>query len=62
MRFTENDQGRLQQLADRSQAGTLSDEEGREFDGYLHIANLLAVMQSKARLVLASQEAPGPHS
>lgn len=60
--FTENDQARLQELADHSQAGTLSEKEGREFDSYLHIGNLLAVMQSKARLVLASQESPQPHS
>jgi len=60
--FTENDQARLQDLADRSQAGTLSEDEGREFDSYLHIGNLLAVMQSKARLVLASQRSPQPHS
>lgn len=50
--FTERDQARMQDLADRSQAGTLTDSEAREFDSYLHIGNLLAVMQSKARLAL----------
>jgi len=50
--FTEKDRGRMQDLADRSQAGTLTDVESREFDSYLHIGNLLAVMQSKARLAL----------
>jgi hypothetical protein len=45
-RFTESDQSRLQDLAERSQAGTLTEEEGREFDSYLRIGNLLAVMQS----------------
>ncbi len=52
----EIDQSRLQELAERSQAGTLSDEEGREFDSYLHVGNLLAVMQSKARQVLSRSE------
>ncbi len=61
-RFTENDQSRLQELADRSQAGTLTEDEGREFDSYLHIANLLAVMQSKARLVLSDSKTTQPHS
>jgi hypothetical protein len=60
--FTENDQARMQELADRSQAGSLSEDEGREFDSYLHIGNLLAVMQSKARLVLDSQGPSQPHS
>lgn len=53
-RFAENDQSRLHELAERSQAGTLTEDEGREFDSYLHIGNVLAVMQSKARLVLSS--------
>jgi hypothetical protein len=57
-RFTEDDQTRLQELADRSQDGTLSEEEGREFDSYLHISNLLAVMQSKARQVLNDSTRP----
>jgi hypothetical protein len=60
--FTESDQSRMQELADRSQAGTLSEDEGREFDSYLHIGNLLAVMQSKARLVLDNQIPTPPHS
>ncbi len=55
--FTEEDQTRMQRLADRSDEGTLTETEAREFDTYLHIGNLLAVMQSKARLVLYGREA-----
>jgi hypothetical protein len=62
LQFNENDQARVQELADRSQAGTLSEDEAREFDSYLHIGNLLAVMQSKARLALNSQEVSHPRS
>jgi hypothetical protein len=51
--FSESDRARMQELADRSQAGTLTEEEAAEFDSYLHIGNLLAVMQSRARLTLA---------
>jgi hypothetical protein len=58
-RFDDTDQSRMQELAERSQA---ADDEGREFDSYLHIGNLLAVMQSKARLVLDSQRSTQPHS
>jgi hypothetical protein len=62
LHFSEGDQARLQVLADRSQEGMLSDVETKEFDSYLHIANLLAVMQSKARLILDRQSASQPHS
>jgi hypothetical protein len=58
VRFTEHDQSRLQELAERSQDGTLSEDEGREFDSYLPIGNLLAVMQSKARQVLSNLRPP----
>ncbi len=50
--FGESDRDRMQQLAERSESGTLTDEEREEFDGYLHVGNLLAVMQSKARIAL----------
>ncbi len=62
LRFSESDQARMQDLADRSQAGTLSDDEAREFDSYLHVGNLLAVMQSKARLALSGRESSQPRS
>jgi len=52
LHFSDEDQARVQDLAGRSQEGTLSEDEAREFDSYLHIGNLLAVMQSKARLVI----------
>jgi hypothetical protein len=57
LHFSESNQARLQVLADRSQEGMLSDHDThdtREFDSYLHIANLLAVKQSRARLILDS--------
>jgi hypothetical protein len=52
IRFAESDVDRMRQLAERSEAGELTGEEGAEFDSYLHIGNLLAVIQSKARLAL----------
>ena len=54
--FTGQDQNRMQELASRSEQGTLTPTEAREFDTYLNIGNLLAVMQSKARLVLYGRE------
>jgi hypothetical protein len=50
--FGESDRDRMQQLAERSESGILTDEERAEFDSYLHVGNLLAVMQSKARVAL----------
>ena len=50
--FGESDRVRMQELADRSEAGLLTEQEQAEFDSYLHIGNLLAVMQSKARIAL----------
>jgi len=50
--FGDDDRARMQELADRSESGELTDDERREFDGYLHVGNLLALMQSKARVAL----------
>ena len=50
--FEVGDRRRMQQLADRSESGALTLDEQAEFDSYLHVGNLLAVMQSKARVVL----------
>ena len=58
--FAEGDRGRMQELADRAQAGVLAESEAAEFDSYLHIGNLLAVMQSKARAVLANSQVSPP--
>lgn len=52
IRFAESDVDRMRQLAERSESGELTDEERAEFDSYLHVGNLLAVIQSKARLAL----------
>jgi hypothetical protein len=60
--FDEADRTRMQELAERSEAGTLTAEEQTEFDGYLHIGNLLAVMQSKARLALKRKPLAPPSS
>ena len=60
--FGETDRRRMQELAERSEAETLTAEEQTEFDGYLHIGNLLAVMQSKARLTLKRKPHDRSHS
>jgi len=62
IQFGESDRDRMQQLAERSQSGTLTLEEREEFDSYLHVGNLLAVMQSKARVALQRTPQKGPGS
>ena len=52
MDFDDRDQSRMLHLAERSNAGALTADEQTEFDGSLHVGNLLAVMKSKARLAL----------
>ena len=60
--FGESDRQRMEYLAEHSEAGTLTPDEEAEFDGYLHIGNLLAVMQSKARVVLEKKALTLPRS
>ena len=59
--FEESDRHRMGQLAERSEAGTLTPEEQTEFDSYLHVGNLLAVMQSRARVALQRKPHDGSH-
>src|SRR5688572_228159 len=56
--FDDVDRTRVHELAERSEAGTLTPEEQSEFDGYLHVGNLLAVIQSKARRALNRNPPP----
>ena len=52
IRFTETDQARLTELADKSNQGMLSSREADEYDAYLAAADLLSLWKSKARLSL----------
>lgn len=52
--FEDHDVARMNDLAQLAQNGTLSEEERAELDSYLHVSNLLATMQSKARRSLAT--------
>jgi hypothetical protein len=52
IRFNDADQARLQELASKSNEGTLAPEEAEEYDGYIAAADLLSLWKSKARLSL----------
>jgi len=51
-RLSPTDRERVDQLAAKARAGTLTIEERRELDEYERVTALLELMQSKARLSL----------
>jgi hypothetical protein len=51
--FEPDDAARMNFLSGRAREGRLSAEEAAELDSYLHVGNLLTIMQSKARVYKA---------
>jgi hypothetical protein len=49
VRFDDDDVSRMNELSESARAGTLATTEAAELDSYIHVSNLIAVMQSKAR-------------
>lgn len=54
--FCDEDIARMNDLSELARQGSLSPSDAAELDGYLHVSNLLAVMQSKARRSLRRQD------
>jgi hypothetical protein len=52
IRFGDRDIARMNELSELARQGKLSSEEQAELDSYIHVGNLLAVMQSKGRSAL----------
>jgi hypothetical protein len=52
IRFGERDAARMNELSELARQGKLTEAEQLELDSYLHVGNLLAVMQSKGRRAL----------
>lgn len=50
--FESNDIERMNLLAERAREGTLTAEDAAELDSYLHVGNLLSILQSRARRFL----------
>lgn len=50
------DRERVDHLSEKARAASLTEEESRELDSYLHIGSLLGVLQSKARQLLNDLE------
>jgi hypothetical protein len=54
--FTDVEQEAVSALMAKARAGTLTAAEGFELDEFLHIADLLAILQSRARQALKHSE------
>jgi hypothetical protein len=52
IRFGERDTARMNELSELARQGKLTGAEQAELDSYIHVGNLLAVMQSKGRRAL----------
>ena len=52
IRFGERDIARMNELSELARQGKLTSQEQAELDSYLHVGNLLAVIQSKGRRAL----------
>jgi hypothetical protein len=52
LRADEAMQQRIDNLAERSSEGTLSEEERDEYSGYLNAIDVIAILQAKARAML----------
>jgi hypothetical protein len=49
IRFGDRDTARMNELSELPRQGNLTNDEQAELDSYIHVGNLLAVMQSKGR-------------
>jgi hypothetical protein len=47
-------QARIDELADRCTEGALNEEERAEYETYVRVGNLIALLQAKARRLLAT--------
>ena len=55
LEFGDDDKVRMHELAEKNQEGRISPEELRDLDSYIKVADLLAILQSKARKLLRTK-------
>ena len=56
LRFDDRDVSRMNELSELAREGSLAEADAAELDSYIHVSNLLAVMQSQARRSLRTSE------
>lgn len=52
LRADEAARHRIAELAEKCNEGRLTSEERQEYETYVHVGNLIAILQAKARLLL----------
>ena len=52
LRFSDKDNSRMHELAAKNQSESLAARESEELDNFIRVADLLAILQSKARKFL----------
>lgn len=50
-------QSRIDELAEKCNAGTLTESEGREYDSLVETSRFLAILKAEAKRILDSQDA-----
>jgi hypothetical protein len=50
-------QSRVAELATKANEGTLSTQEQAEYDRYIEVADIVGILQAKARTMLSGQKA-----
>lgn len=55
LEFSDDDKARMHELAVKNQEGCISPEELRDLDDYIKDADLVAILQSKARKFLRTK-------
>lgn len=59
--FRDHAKARMDELATRNSEGTLSQAERQELDAYVHVGQVVAILQAKARLALKRAGENGAH-
>ena len=57
LRAPANVQHRIEKLAEKSSAGSLTNDEREEYEAYVSAGNFIAILQSKARILLQNDNA-----
>jgi hypothetical protein len=57
LEFSDHDKARMHELVLKNQEGRASPEELRDLDNYVKVADLVAILQSKARKLLRAKSA-----
>jgi hypothetical protein len=61
LHFDQRDTARMNELSELARQGDLTPAEEAELDSYIHVGNLIAIMQSKSRRALQALRSEPAH-